>query len=159
MNRMTRRIAGAVVGAAGLVLAQGASAVVMTYNSTDVPVAIPEGGGTSGPADSVLDIGDTGSINDVNVFLSLTHTFDGDLVISIESPTGTTVRLSNRIGGSGDNYTNTVFDDEAAVSIAAGSGPFTGTFIPEGSLAAFDSEDLFGTWILHIDDRAGLGNL
>lgn len=37
-------------------------------------------------------------------------------------------------GSSGNNYTNTVFDDEAASLITAGTAPFSGSFRPEGSL-------------------------
>ena len=44
--------------------------------------------------------------------------------------------------------------DEAAVTpITAGSAPFTGTFQPEGSLAAFNDLDAAGTWMLEIRDN------
>ena len=51
------------------------------------------------------------------------------------------MRLANRIGGSGDNFTNTVFDDEAATAIASGAAPFTGSFRPFQPLSAFDGAD------------------
>jgi trimethylamine--corrinoid protein Co-methyltransferase len=61
----------------------------------------------------------------VNVRITLTHTWDSDLVITLsrQSPTGPTVTLANRRGGSGDNFNNTGFDDEASTSIANGVAP------------------------------------
>ena len=58
------------------------------------------------------------------------------------------MRLSNRNGGSGDNFTNTVFDDEAATAISPASRPFTGSFRPFQPLSAFDGQAIAGTWTL-----------
>src|SRR5262249_59770409 len=52
------------------------------------------------------------TISDVNVRLSLTHTYDSDLVIQLIGPGGQVSTLANRRGGSGDNFTNTTPDDE-----------------------------------------------
>ncbi|WP_207785472.1 proprotein convertase P-domain-containing protein, partial [Flagellimonas aquimarina] len=94
----------------------------------------------------------SGTITDVNVTINITHTWDSDLDISLRSPAGTTVNLSDDNGGSGDNYTNTVFDDAAGTAITAGGAPFTGTFRPEGNLSDFIGEDPSGTWTLIIFD-------
>ena len=75
-------------------------------------------------------------------------------MIELIGPDGTTVRLSNRRGGSGDNFTNTVFDDEAATAIGSGAAPFTGSFRPVEPLSAFDGKSVNGTWRLHIVDAA-----
>ncbi len=121
-------------------------------NSTDVPKAIPD----QGTVESILNIGSTAKISDLNVRVSqITHTFDGDLVISVIGPDGTTVLLSNRRGGSGFNFTDTVFDDEAATAISAGSAPFTGSFRPEQPLSVFDGQQAAGQWKLRISDEAG----
>jgi subtilisin-like proprotein convertase family protein len=123
-------------------------------NSTDVPKAIPDN--TAAGVDSVLNIVGAGSITDLNVRIgSITHTFDGDLAISLIGPDATTVSLVNRRGGSGDNFTNTVLDDEAATAISAGAPPFTGSFRPESPLSAFDGKSPNGTWKLHVADLAG----
>jgi serine protease len=63
-------------------------------------------------------------------------------------------RLFNRHGGSGDNLTNTVFDDGAAVSIGAGAAPFTGSFRPFEPLSAFNGQQIQGTWKLRVVDNA-----
>lgn len=121
--------------------------------STDVPKAITD----NAVASSVLSVsGIVGPIADINVFVNLTHTYTNDLTITLVSPTGTRVNLADRVGGSGDNYTNTVFDDEATSPIAAGSPPFTGTFRPAQALSAFDGQDANGTWRLEVNDQASI---
>ena len=62
--------------------------------------------------------------------------------------------LFGNVGGSGDNFTATTLDKSAATPITAGTAPFTGTFQPEGSLAAFNNLDAAGTWTLEIIDNA-----
>ena len=94
-------------------------------------------------------------ITDVNVCFDLTHTYDGDLNITLESPLGTIIALSTNRGGGGDNFVCTIFDDEATTPIASGVAPFSGSFIPDGALSGFDNENAAGTWILHIDDLYG----
>ena len=85
---------------------------------------------------------------------TLTHTFDGDLEMTLIGPGGSpSVTLVNNRGGSGDNFTNTVFDDEAATAISAGVAPFTGSFRPESPLSVFDGLSQTGTWTLRIDDQ------
>lgn len=121
--------------------------------STNVPVAICDLCTVS----STLTVNSHMTITDLNGLIgSLTHTWDGDLFIQLQSPVGTTVTLSNRHGGSGDNYIDTVFDDEAATAISAAGAPFTGSFRPDQLLSAFDGQDAFGVWTLRVADQAGL---
>ena len=60
--------------------------------------------------------------------------------------------LFNRRGGSGNNLTNTRFDDEAGTAIASGAAPFSGTYRPDGLLSAFDGQSTMGTWTLRVTD-------
>ncbi|MEW6758931.1 MAG: proprotein convertase P-domain-containing protein, partial [Acidobacteriota bacterium] len=126
-----------------------------TYTRTETPgLAIPD----ANPAGvtSVLSVSDDKVILDVNVTLhSITHTYDGDLDIYLISPEGTQVELSTDNGGSGENFSETVLDDEASSSITGGTAPFTGTFRPEGSLSAFDGQSAAGDWGLKVVDDAG----
>ena len=94
------------------------------------------------------------SIVDLNVELSITHTWVSDLDVSLTSPGGTTITLFSAVGGMDANFTATVLDDEATTDIASGSAPFTGSFVPTGALSAFDGEDPNGDWILTILDMA-----
>ncbi|TWT44283.1 Lys-gingipain precursor [Phycisphaerae bacterium RAS1] len=81
-------------------------------------------------------------IADVNVDLNLTHTYVGDLLVTLTSPQGTVVTLHNRSGGGADNLVLT-YDDEGS----APDGP--------GTLAAFDNQRPTGTWTLTVSDQAG----
>ncbi len=123
-------------------------APVSTTNPTDV--TIPSA--TAGTVTSTIDVAGLGSIFDVNVSVDIVHTWDDDLEIALISPQGTVIDLASRLGGSADNYSVTLFDDEAANSITAGTPPFNGTFRPEGPLSALDGQDPNGTWTLRIND-------
>jgi subtilisin-like proprotein convertase family protein len=93
-------------------------------------------------------------VQDVNVTANVTHPFDGDLTLSLITPANTTIPLCVRRGGSGDNFTNTVFDDEATTPIASGIAPFTGSFTPENPLSAADGQGSAGDWRLKAVDSA-----
>lgn len=90
----------------------------------------------------------------VSVQIYVTHTYDGDLEISLISPSGNQVMLSNRRGGSGDNFNNTTFSMSAATLITSGSPPFAGTYRPDGNFASFTG-NANGNWTLRVRDLAG----
>jgi subtilisin-like proprotein convertase family protein len=135
----------------GLMIGAGGG-FTRTYTATDVPKTIND----LSTATSTMTIADTGTITDVNATVNVRHSFDGDLVITLVSPANTTVTLSNRRGSGGDNYTNTVFDDEAGTPISAGSPPYTGSFRPDSVLQALDGAALNGTWRLQVNDAANI---
>jgi subtilisin-like proprotein convertase family protein len=111
-----------------------------------------------------IDVTTTGEVVDLDVRIRANHTFDGDLTFLLIGPDGTTVSLSARNGGSGDNYGSgatdcsgvpTVFDDQAANSIIGATAPFAGSFRPQQPLARFNGRASRGTWKLQITDSAG----
>lgn len=120
------------------------------YPSGDVPLAIPDD--ATNAVISFLSVLDSVSIADVNVMVDITHTWDEDLDVTLESPEGTIVELFTDVGGNGNDFDQTLLDDEAGTSITAGSAPFAGTFFPEGLLSAFDGEDAQGDWVLTVFD-------
>ncbi|MCX5661053.1 MAG: M36 family metallopeptidase, partial [Planctomycetota bacterium] len=120
-----------------------------TFNSTDTPRAILD----QGTSYSTLHLsGLVGTVTDVNVTLNANHTYDGQMYFTLISPSGIPVILTNYQGGSGDNFTNTVFDDEAATPIASGTAPFTGTFKPYLALSRVDGGSPNGDWKMRMDD-------
>lgn len=124
--------------------------VITTAASSDTPVAICD----TCTVSSTLNVTSRGRILDVNALVNITHGWDADLVLSL-SHAGITVLLSNRQGGSGGaNYTDTLFDDQAAIGIDAGYAyaPYTGSFRPQELLSAFIGLDVFGDWILTVVD-------
>lgn len=99
-----------------------------------------------------VQITDSGTVQDVNLTVTITHTYVSDMIITLRSPQGTEAILFNHLGLNGDNLTNTVFDDEAAESITDGSPPYTGSFRPGEPLSAFDGEPVNGTWRITVED-------
>jgi uncharacterized repeat protein (TIGR01451 family) len=129
-------------------------------NSTPAP--IPDLGETN----SIIVVSNvTSALNKVTVALHITHTFDADLLIQLISPDGTTNTLSANNGSFGNNYGSacspdaqrTTFDDDALLSISAGSAPFVGSYQPQTPLAVFIGKagtNVNGNWRLRVADQA-----
>ncbi len=122
------------------------------FSSVDVPLNISD----LQTITSEIVITDTGEVNDLDVRVDITHTYDGDLDVFLIGPNGTRVELFTDVGGSGNNFSGTILDDEASTSITSGSAPFVGSYRPEGNLGVFDGMDITGTWTLEIRDDANL---
>jgi hypothetical protein len=80
-------------------------------------------------------------MGDVEVYVNITHTFIGDLIVEIRSPEGTTVRLHNKGGGSADNIIGW-YDSALVVS-------------SPGALSDFIGEDASGEWRIWVSDQGG----
>jgi hypothetical protein len=106
---------------------------------------------------AIIEVGDYHIIHDIDVGINLTHTNVFDLQIFLQSPAGTQLCLNMYNLDEyfeGENYTNTIFDDEAEVPIEQGEAPFAGRFRPTAGslLQVFDGQDSFGLWRLQIYD-------
>ncbi len=90
------------------------------------------------------------------VEIDITYPSAGDLIIELISPDGQRFILSEFNGSSGDNYTNTRFED-GFPSINTASAPFTGTFQPEGGSfnSGLSGASIVGTWELSICNPNG----
>jgi hypothetical protein len=90
--------------------------------------------------------------------VGIDHSWVGDLILSLRSPSGRSVTVISEAGGpfnSGNNFCQTILDDEAASSITGvnlNQAPFTGAFRPFQPLSGFNGEPADGTWILHAQD-------
>jgi subtilisin-like proprotein convertase family protein len=145
--------------------------VANTTAANNTPVAIPT---TVAVVTSTITVAGAGtSILDVDAITNITHTFNGDIDMTLTSPAGTVVTLTTDNGSSFDNVFNgTVWDDDAN---PAGQVPYTtnngvttehvyadltlaSPLVPEEAMAAFIGENPNGTWTLTIsDDAAGDG--
>lgn len=126
-------------------------------------IAIPD----NNPAgvSSEFTLSNPTQINDLNLTVLVNHTWVGDLILDLTHvETGTTVRFVDRpgrtttgFGCSGDNIDATL-DDEAALPVENQCEPtvptIQGTFTPNNPLAAFDGQDVAGTWRLTAIDAA-----
>ena len=126
--------------------------VFANSRSVECWLAIPD----RGKVTSTLTVNSDLTVGRLSVKLSITHPRDGDLKITLTAPWGASFVLTNREGGSGQNY-NTVFDDRATTPIGKGTAPFLGWFKPEQTLAASAGRNARGTWTLTIEDQAAGG--
>ncbi|UPT66937.1 MAG: GEVED domain-containing protein [Sphingobacteriales bacterium JAD_PAG50586_3] len=128
--------------------------VAIADNSCSTTVSIPVSG------IGILNGGTTLESVEINI----THPFDGDLDVSLTSPSGTVVDLTSDNGGTGDNYgtaacaQNTRFIMSAATLVTAGTAPFAGDYEPEGDLGTYytNSDNANGNWILTVCDDASI---
>ena len=117
-----------------------------------------------------ITVPDSGSITDLNVALNITHTWNGDLIVTLNH-NATTVTLMNRPGGTGnnDNGYNIILDDQGTggaiqtTVLSGDAGPVVSppSYTPANPLSAFNTHDKSGNWTLNVSDRAGadVGNL
>lgn len=113
------------------------------------------------------------TIDDVDVTITGTHTWSGDLDFYLQSPAGTIVHLRDHSTGNDTPDFDFTFDDEAAQQFNNGTtvSPIGGglSWRPNGdgentngsagsnptTMSAFDGENALGPWTLHIGDRNG----
>ncbi|HBJ34183.1 MAG TPA: calcium sensor EFh [Planctomycetaceae bacterium] len=115
---------------------------------------------------SEIQVGESVVIGDLNVQLSITHSFAEQLDGFLISPDGQRIELFAGVGGSDDHFDRTVFDDEAPINITRSRPPFRGNFQPgavvkrQPSLSSFKGKNLQGVWQLMIrssrSDRSGV---
>jgi uncharacterized repeat protein (TIGR01451 family) len=108
------------------------------------------------------------TIEDLDVALEIDHHWVGDLVVTLESPSGTLVTLVDRPGFDGTGYgcqfagLSALLDDEAALALEdqcandlGGTVPaISGTLSPSEPLAAVNGELGSGVWTLRVSDWA-----
>lgn len=104
------------------------------------------------------------------VSLVISHSYHGDLTITLTSPGGTEVELITQRGGTGDGFGNSVTDPlvlemftaNSIANIPAQAGVISGSFKPEGNFATFNNNTpVMGEWKIKICDGADadIGNL
>lgn len=122
--------------------------------SNQLPIAIPDN--SSVPV--IMNVNIEGELVDLDVQVDITHPRTADIRMILLPPTGSAYLLTDRNGASGSNYTNTFFDDQAAISIKEGSAPFNGRFRPETSFQSYKGKPIAGSWRLQVSDLT-TGNL
>ena len=100
----------------------------------------------------ILVEGITDPVSNFTVSVDIEHSYDEDLAVFLLAPDDTLAVLFSQVGGAGDNFRGTTFDDNAATSIVDGMAPFTGTFRAQDSLSPLLAGDPNGFWTLAIFD-------
>ena len=125
------------------------------YASTNVPVALAD----LTTSTSTLTVSGAGvSISDVNVLgLTGTHTFVGDLSVTLTSPSGTVVSLTDFGDACGiDADFDISFDDAGLASGTYPCPPTDGlSYQPSSPLSALSGENPNGVWTITFTDAAG----
>lgn len=164
-----------VTGRAGMVASNSATLTVQSLgtavNTTSTTVTfIPDAISATTPG-TIIDVpftvsGITGNVGEVTFSLYMTHTYAGDLKISLIAPDASSVVMSNMAGSAAGLVSSgtafgtscgayTVFDDLGATSINtqdSSTTAITGTFRPSFPLAAFNGKPASGTWKLRFQD-------
>ncbi|MEO5674114.1 MAG: sulfatase-like hydrolase/transferase [Chitinophagales bacterium] len=89
-----------------------------------------------------------------SVTVNIMHPFDDDVELQLVCPDGSIIKLAERSGEGGRNFTKTVFTDTASVLIADTTAPFTGAYQPQNSLSMLNGCTMNGTWKLKVIDHA-----
>ena len=130
-----------------------------TVVSNTTPTPIPDGPG--GVASNTVTVaGAAPYLWQASLVVDITHTFAGDLDITLTSPGATVVTLTTDNGGGNDNVFSTVTWTDAALTpttdaVYANLTP-VGMVVPEEAMGAFQGEDPNGLWTLTVTDDAGV---
>jgi len=178
MKKTLKRAWLAAIGAALaalMVLPATASAEVLT-ESQFTDIAIPTGGYGNPYPSTVFVSGADGKITDLNVSITLSHTWPDDVDIALVSPDGDEEIIMSDVCGSTDLASVSLpFNDEAGAQL--GGGPCaSGSFKPSNVdnvdnwdnggpgtvstalLSNFDNENPNGTWELYVLDDEAIGD-
>jgi subtilisin-like proprotein convertase family protein len=93
-------------------------------------------------------------VTDVNVLVDIRHTYTSDLMLVLTAPNGATSIMAAAQGGSGNNFSFALFDDEATTPVGSGAAPFTGAWQPDTPLSLLDGQPVQGEWKLEVTDFA-----
>jgi len=117
--------------------AGGGGNPVKTF-SVSPNLAIPDNNATG--VTSTISVPDSLTVSSISVGTTITHTYKGDLVVTLIGPDGTSAILHNQTGGSTDNVTTTF-------SIATAAAQ---------ALTVFNGKNTAGGWSLKVQDLAAV---
>lgn len=165
--RIARRLgAGLRLLLAGLLAcfgAAGLSAQTTTTYTNSADDAVNGATTCAAPLVKTFAVGTSYTVADVDLGAYITHSWRGDIRLTLESPGGIRVQLvdGDTANTSGDNF-SVRLDDAAAQVVNTDNPtgnhptgtppPFANTFRPNASLSAFNGVNSLGTWRLEICD-------
>ncbi|MCR9166169.1 MAG: proprotein convertase P-domain-containing protein [Nannocystaceae bacterium] len=105
-----------------------------------------------------ITVPDMGTIADIDVFVDITHTFGGDLEMTLLADD---LALSNELAFDQCSFNNdvfAVFNDEGSAAVGADCAEpigIEGNLTPQQPLSVYDGGEASGSWTLSITDDAG----
>lgn len=140
-----------------------AAQTTSTYSNTTSGSVNESATPCSNPLIRTFAVGGGPIVSDVDIGVLVAHSYRGDLMMVLQSPSGTRVTIDSGVGSGADNF-NVLLDDEASAALsthtsndtatsAASAPPYQRSFRPSNALSAFDGENGGGTWRLEICDQ------
>lgn len=129
------------------------SSYPIQFNSSSGPLTIPDNN-LAGISSTIPVVGIPGVLaaNSIaTVCLNIAHSWDFDLLIQLQSPSGSLITLASGQGGDEDNYFNTCFSPTATQTIIGAPPSFRGTFLPQQAFAGLNGI-INGNWQLLVKD-------
>ncbi|MGJ8537356.1 MAG: proprotein convertase P-domain-containing protein [Parasphingopyxis sp.] len=110
-----------------------------------------------------FSVGTSYTVSDVDIGVLLAHSYRGDLLMYLQSPSGTRVQIFTGTGNGASNF-NVRMDGSAGTSVTTHTAddtatagttvpPYQRSFAPANALSAFNGQNSQGTWRLEICDR------
>ncbi len=143
------------------------------YAAADTPVAIPDNSREG--VTSVITVAENVDVEDITVHLihkddpsnggedsiGISHTYLGDLAITLESPEGTVIELISNACDAREDIQVVLSDNGDVLSCNFSSPGISGTKKPVDALSVFNGENAQGNWILKVVDGAAddFGNI
>ena len=125
----------------------------LEQSTLGLPLALEDATNNSkGITTAAVEINYDLPIQDLDILVDIDHTYLEDLTLYLESPEGLRNLLASELGASQNDYQETIFDQEASVSILEGAPPFSGRFRPIQSLTPLYGTSSRGVWKLIIED-------
>jgi len=140
--------------------------VCNVYDAGGTPIAIPDDSREG--ISSIITVSENVSVENLKVHLikkgdpltggadsnGITHTYLGDLSISLESPDGTVIDLINNACDAREDIQVVLSDNGDELTCNFTSPGISGTKKPTEELTAFSGENAQGNWILKVIDGA-----
>ncbi|QXP80528.1 MULTISPECIES: reprolysin-like metallopeptidase [Winogradskyella] len=124
------------------------------YSTGAISIAIPDGAGADQAGDPVfipVTVNNNAIINgNLKINVDVTHSYVGDLVMQLQSPSGSFANIWARNCNTGVSDIDLTFQDGSPDIICA--SPTTGTYAPDSPLSVFDGESINGDWNLAFVD-------
>ena len=128
-------------------LLRGSSEAIGTFASPKAEIMPPRS-----TVVSEIEVNEDVIVDHLHVRLSITHTYVAQLDGYLIGPDGHRTELFTRIGGDGDHFDQTVFDDESRTNINKARAPFRGHYQPESlskkqsGLNRYQKKNIKGLW-------------
>jgi subtilisin-like proprotein convertase family protein len=138
--------------------------VCNSYTAEDTPIAILDNNPNG--VSSMISVTDNVNVEKLEISLinrpipgglgtpGITHSYLGDLSITLESPQGTIVELISNACDASEDIQVVLSDDGDPLSCNAFSPGISGTKKPAQELSLFNGENAQGNWILKVVDGA-----